>query len=192
MPWNFGDLLDAVAEAVRPDAPAFVHDDRRIEWKAASRRMNNLASALIARGAKPGDKLAFYLRNGIAYIEATGGSFLARLVHVNVNYRYKPDEVLYILENSDAQALIFATEFRDCVEQISRPVAEDLNLYRGHGGFRAGAVCRRLRDAGRAGRRCASRYSPLAGRHALHLHRRHNGHAQRRHVAARGFEHDLA
>jgi len=118
MPWNFGDLLDAVAEAVRPDAPAFVHDDRSIEWKAASRRMNNIARALIARGAKPGDKLAFYLRNGIAYIEATGASFRARLVHVNVNYRYKPEEVLYILDNSDAQALIYGTEFRDCVGQI--------------------------------------------------------------------------
>src|ERR1700722_19028569 len=117
MPWNYGDLLDAVAEAVRPDAPAFVHDERRITWNDASRRMNNLARALIARGAKPGDKLAFYLRNGIAYIEATGASFRARLVHVNVNYRYKPEEVLYILDNSDAQTLIFATEFRDCVEQ---------------------------------------------------------------------------
>src|SRR5580704_16840602 len=118
MPWNYGDLLDAVAEAVRPDAPAFVHDDRRIEWRAASRRMNNLARAFIGRGVRPGDKLAFYLRNGIAYIEATGASFRARLVHVNVNYRYKPDEVRYILDNSDAQALIYGSEFRDCVESI--------------------------------------------------------------------------
>ena len=120
MPWNFGDLLDAVAGAVRPDAPAFVHEDRRIEWRSASRRMNNLARALIAHGAKPGDKLAFYLRNGIAYIEATGASFLARLIHVNVNYRYRPEEVRYILDNSDAQTLIYATEFRDCVDQIRR------------------------------------------------------------------------
>jgi fatty-acyl-CoA synthase len=118
MPWNYGDLLDAVADAVRPDAPAFIHDDRRIDWKDGSRRMNNLARALIARGAKPGDKLAFYMRNCIAYIEAAGASFRARLVHVNINYRYKPDEVWYILDNSDAQALIFATEFRDCVDQI--------------------------------------------------------------------------
>lgn len=118
MPWNFGDLLDAVADAVRPDAPAFIHENRHIDWKSASRRMNNLARALGARGAKPGDKLAFYLRNGIAYIEATGASFRARLVHVNVNYRYKPDEVWYILDNADAQTLIYATEFRDCVEQI--------------------------------------------------------------------------
>ncbi|MGD0192552.1 MAG: acyl-CoA synthetase [Rhizomicrobium sp.] len=118
MPWNYGDLLDAVAEAVRPDAPAFIHDDRRIEWNAASRRMNNLAQALIGRGARPGDKLAFYLRNCIAYIEGTGASFRARLVHVNINYRYKPDEVLYILDNSDAQTLIFASEFRGCVDQI--------------------------------------------------------------------------
>lgn len=118
MSWNFGDLLDAVAGAVRPDAPAFVHEDRRIEWNDGARRMNNLARAMIARGAKPGDKLALYLRNSIAYIEATGASFLARLVHVNVNYRYRPDEVCYILDNSDAQTLIYATEFRECVEQI--------------------------------------------------------------------------
>src|SRR5512146_1271221 len=32
MPWNYGDILDAVAEAVRPDAPAFVHGEKRITW----------------------------------------------------------------------------------------------------------------------------------------------------------------
>ena len=51
MPWNYGDLLDAVADAVRPDAPAFIHGRRRITWEAASRRMNNLARGLIERSA---------------------------------------------------------------------------------------------------------------------------------------------
>jgi fatty-acyl-CoA synthase len=118
VPWNYGDLLDEVAEAVRPDAPAFVHGERRVAWRDASRRMNNLARSLLVRGAKPGDKVAFYLRNGIAYTEGVGASFRARLVHVNVNYRYKPEEVRYILDNSDARALIFASEFRDAVADI--------------------------------------------------------------------------
>lgn len=118
MEWNYGDLLDAVAEAVPGDAPAFVHEDRRISWADASRRMNNLARGLIARGAKPGDKLAFYLRNCAEYMEGVGAGFRARLTHVNINYRYKPEEVRYILDNSDATALIYASEFRDAVAQI--------------------------------------------------------------------------
>jgi fatty-acyl-CoA synthase len=118
MPWNYGDILDAVSEAVRPDAPAFVHGERTITWRDAKKRMNNLARALHARGARPGDKIAFYLRNGVEYTEAVGATFLGRFVHVNVNYRYKADEVRYILENSDAVALIYGFEFRETVEQI--------------------------------------------------------------------------
>lgn len=118
MPWNYGDILDAVAETISPDAPAFVHAERTIFWGEASRRMNNLARAFASRGSRPGDKIAFYLRNGIEYSEATGACFRGRFTHVNVNYRYKPDEVRYILDNSDAQTLIYASEFRDTVERI--------------------------------------------------------------------------
>ncbi|HEX3675065.1 MAG TPA: acyl-CoA synthetase [Rhizomicrobium sp.] len=118
MNWNYGDILDAVAGAARPEAPAFVHGERRIGWGDARARMNNLARGLIARGARPGDKVAFYMRNGTSYTEAVGATFLARLVHVNVNYRYKAEEVRYILDNSDAVSLIYGSEFRDTVEQI--------------------------------------------------------------------------
>jgi 3-oxocholest-4-en-26-oate---CoA ligase len=118
MPWNYGDILDAVADAVRPDAPAFVHGERRIVWADATLRMNRLARALIARGAKPGDKVAFYLRNGTDYSEALGACYRARLVHVNVNYRYRAEEVRYILDNSDAVTLIYGAEFRETVAQI--------------------------------------------------------------------------
>jgi acyl-CoA synthetase (AMP-forming)/AMP-acid ligase II len=118
MPWNYGDILDAVGETIRPDAPAFVHGEKRILWGNAHKRMNNFGRALIERGAKPGDKVAFYLRNGTEYMEATGACYRARLVHVNINYRYKPEEVRYILDNSDAVTLIYGSEFRDTVAQI--------------------------------------------------------------------------
>src|ERR1700761_7596706 len=118
MPWNYGDILDAVSNAVRPDAPAFVHGGKTITWRDAKKRMNNLARALHKRSAVPGDKVAFYLRNGTEYTEGVGATFLGRFVHVNVNYRYKADEVRYILENSDAVALIYGFEFRETVEQI--------------------------------------------------------------------------
>jgi fatty-acyl-CoA synthase len=118
MSLNFGDIVDAVSKVVAPTAPAFVHGDRTITWGEATKRMNNIARNLHARGAKPGDKVAFYMRNGIEYGETTGACFVGRLTHVNVNYRYKPDEVRYIVDNSDATVVVYAREFRDAVAQI--------------------------------------------------------------------------
>ncbi len=118
MTWNYGDVLDAVAKAVPPEAPLFIHGDRRISWGEGYARMNNLARGLAARGAVAGDKVAFYLRNGPEYMEAVGATLLGRTVHVNVNYRYTPGEVAYILENSDAQVLIYGREFRNAVLEI--------------------------------------------------------------------------
>jgi fatty-acyl-CoA synthase len=118
MSFSFGDIVDAVSDVVAPDAPAFVHGERTITWRDAVKRRNNLARALHARGAVPGDKVAFYMRNGTEYGELTGACFVGRLTHVNVNYRYKPEEVQYILDNSDATVLVYAREFRDAIAQI--------------------------------------------------------------------------
>ncbi len=116
--WNFGDILDAVASVIPPDSPAFLHGERVITWGEADRATNSLARALIARGAKPGDKIAIYMRNRPEYLMALAAGFKSRLTHVNVNYRYTPDEVWYIFDNSDAQTVVYAPEFRDTVAQI--------------------------------------------------------------------------
>jgi|SRR5579871_501556 len=118
MTLNFGEIVDAVSDAVPAESPAFVHGERTIRWGDAKKRMNNIARGLRERGAVAGDKVAFYMRNGIEYGELTGACFLGRLTHVNVNYRYKPDEVHYIIDNSDAVAVVYAREFRDHIAQI--------------------------------------------------------------------------
>ncbi len=118
MTWNFGDILDAIAPVILGDAPALIHGDRVISWAQMTRRSNNLARALTLRGAKPRAKVAFYMRNRPEYSEALAACFKARLTHVNVNYRYKPEEVFYIFDNSDAQTVVYGSEFRDTVAQI--------------------------------------------------------------------------
>jgi fatty-acyl-CoA synthase len=118
MGWNFGDILDAVEAVLPADAPALVHGERVVCWREATRASNNLAKALLSRGAVPGDKLAIYMRNRPEYMIALAAAFKARLTHVNVNYRYTPDEVWYIFDNSDAQTVVYASEFRDAVAQI--------------------------------------------------------------------------
>ncbi|PCJ72085.1 MAG: acyl-CoA synthetase [Rhodobiaceae bacterium] len=118
MAWNYGDILDAISAVLPADAPAMIHGDRTITWGETTKRSNNLANALIARGAKPGDKIAFYMRNRPEYMESLAAGFKSRMTHVNVNYRYKADEVFYIFDNSDAQAIVYGSEFRDIIEEL--------------------------------------------------------------------------
>jgi len=115
---NFGDILDAVALAVPPDAPAFIQGERVINWGEANQATNSMARGLIARGAKPGDKIAMYMRNRPEYLMALAAGWKARLTHVNVNYRYTPEEVWYIFDNADAQTVVYSSEFRDAVTEI--------------------------------------------------------------------------
>ena len=118
MPWNYGDILDAISPVLPADAPAFIHGDRVTSWGETTRRSNNLAKALIKRGSKPRDKVAFYMRNRPEYVETLAAAFKARLTHVNVNYRYLPDEVFYIFDDADAQTVVYGAEFRDIISEI--------------------------------------------------------------------------
>jgi len=117
-PWNYGDILDAVDTMVPQDRSAFIHGERVISWGDFSRRSNNLAANLLAGGAKPGDKVAFYLRNCPEYGEGIAAAFKARLTHVNVNYRYVDHELIYLLDNSDATVVIYGAEFASHVREI--------------------------------------------------------------------------
>lgn len=116
--WNFGDIVDAVAKVVPEGAPALIHDERVTTWRDFHARTNALARGLIAAGHKGDDKLAILIRNRPEYMEATIAAFKGRFVHVNVNYRYKADELAYIFDNSDARIVVYGSEFAPIVAAI--------------------------------------------------------------------------
>ena len=116
--WNYGDIIDAVARRVPEDRPALIQGERRILWGEFDARTNNLATNWLRNGARPGDKVAFYLRNCPEYSEGIAAAFKARLTHVNVNYRYVARELTYLLDNSDAAICVFDAEFLDHVTAI--------------------------------------------------------------------------
>jgi len=125
--WNYGDILDAVGAALPGDHPALIHGDRIIGWGDFTRRSNNLARQFLDRGLAAGDKVAFYLRNGPAYSETLAACFKARLVHVNVNYRYVDDELWYILDNSDSRVVVYDAEFAGHVAALRERLPEVLS-----------------------------------------------------------------
>lgn len=117
-PWNHGDILEAIEQVVPGERAALIHGERVIDWRTFSVRTNNLARALQARGAVPGDKIGFYMRNCPEYSEAIAAAFKARLTHVNVNYRYVDRELVYLLDNADAAVVVYAAEFAPRVAAI--------------------------------------------------------------------------
>ena len=122
--WNFGDLLEAIETVLPAEAPALIHGERRIDWPDFARRTNNLARALRARGTPTGAKVAFYMRNRPEYGEMLAACFKARLTHVNINYRYRPDEVFYIFDDSDSEVIVYSAEFRDCIRELQPRLAK--------------------------------------------------------------------
>ena len=64
------------------------------------------------------DHLGLYLRNGNEYLEAMIAGYRARVAPFNVSYRYVEDELLYLLNDSRAKALVYHAEFAPRVAAI--------------------------------------------------------------------------
>ncbi len=114
---NYASLWEAIADVV-PDQTALVQGDRRHSWSAFDDRAARLAAAFDELGVGHDSKVAFYLYNSNEYVEATFATFKARAVPVNVNYRYLEDELTYLLENSDAEVLLFHGSLADRVKNV--------------------------------------------------------------------------
>jgi 3-oxocholest-4-en-26-oate---CoA ligase len=115
--WNFADAFEAIAAKV-PEAPAQMCGERVITWGEWDRRANALAADLLQAGLGRQSKVAAYLYNGIEYLEVYLAAWKAGMVPVNTNYRYGPDELLYLFDNADAEAVVFHTSFGPLLDRI--------------------------------------------------------------------------
>jgi fatty-acyl-CoA synthase len=115
--WNFADLWESLSDAL-PERVVLVQGDRRVTWREFDDRAARLATALTAAGLQPDAKVASYLYNSNEYSEGVYATFKMRGVPANVNYRYLEDELLYLLDNSDAEAVLFHGELGDRVAKV--------------------------------------------------------------------------
>ena len=108
--WNLADCLDRIA-AIRGDEEALVQGERVVSWRQLERRARNLASWMLEQGATHQGKVAIYTYNHPAYMETVYAAFKAALVPVNVNYRYREEELRYLLDNADAEIVVVHQDF---------------------------------------------------------------------------------
>src|SRR5215470_4573348 len=117
MTMNLADMWEAVA-AELPDAVAQIHGDHTSTYRDFEHRAARLADAFQAHGVGPGTKVAMYLYNANEYLETTFAALKLRAVPVNVNYRYLADELHYLLENADAEVLIYHGALAERVQAV--------------------------------------------------------------------------
>jgi 3-oxocholest-4-en-26-oate---CoA ligase len=115
---SFGTVWEAFAREL-PGATAISEPGRDYGYAEFEERSARLAAALTDAGVGPGDKVACYLYNGAAYLETVFAAFKLGAVPVNVNYRYTSGELLALLADADAAAMVFSAELAGNVTDVA-------------------------------------------------------------------------
>ena len=101
-----------------PNEPALVNKNKTIDWKSFDDLSSKLASYLTEMGLGEDSKVGIYMQNCNEYMIAQFAAFKIGAVPINVNYRYKKDELIYLFDNSDAEAVIFQSNFHQQIVSI--------------------------------------------------------------------------
>ncbi|WAJ47119.1 acyl-CoA synthetase [Mycobacterium sp. Aquia_216] len=123
MEFNLAQVFSAVA-AANPDRDCIVFGHRRFTFSQTAERSRRLARALhswglgahrerreLAAHESGQSHLGLYLANGNEYLEGMLGAYMARVAPFNVNYRYVADELVYLLGNAGAEAVMYQARF---------------------------------------------------------------------------------
>ena len=113
---SWATLWEALA-AKQPDHVAVVIGDTHIRWRELDERASRIASLFTEFGVGHDAKVGQLLFNCPEYLETAYASFKVRASTVNVNYRYKAPEIVHVLSDSGATALVYHGAFSEVVEQ---------------------------------------------------------------------------
>jgi long-chain acyl-CoA synthetase len=102
---NALDMFKATAERV-PDGTAIHYFETAITYRELDELTDAFAAGLQEQGFKPGDRLAVYLQNVPQFVMAMVATWKAGGVMVSVNPMNKGREVLTLLTDSGARALL--------------------------------------------------------------------------------------
>jgi len=121
--FNIAQVFAAVAAAY-PDRDSIVFGDRRFTFAQTDERARRFARALHAWGfgarrerseLAPHESgqshLGLYMANCNEFLEAMIGAYKARVAPFNINYRYVADELVYLLDNAGADAVMYHARF---------------------------------------------------------------------------------
>jgi fatty-acyl-CoA synthase len=107
MEMHFASIWEEISDLI-PNEPVLICENDVKTWKEFEERSARLANFLTSKSLKADSKIGLYLHNSNEYLEAQFSAFKIEGVPINVNYRYVEEELIYLLDNSDAEAVFFS------------------------------------------------------------------------------------
>jgi len=111
------DIVERRAAAT-PAGTAVSFGDRRWSWRELDDRVRRAAGALRAAGIGPADRIAFLDKNHPACLELTLAASLVGAANAVVNFRLAPDELGYVLADSQARLVVAGAEFTGALDAL--------------------------------------------------------------------------
>jgi fatty-acyl-CoA synthase len=108
----------ATQARLRPSKTGARDSRRSLNYAEWDERASRLANALLSRGLAQGDRVALLAYNAVEWMELYVGLARAGLVAVPVNFRLRTPEIGYILEHSEARAVVVQEDLRAAVEPL--------------------------------------------------------------------------
>ena len=116
---DFASVWEMVADLV-PENDALICGEEIVSWKDYDHRSSKVASALVKAGLGPNSKAGLYLNNSNEYLIGQNAIFKIGGVPINVNYRYVEEELIYLLDNSDAEAVFYHACYSSRINEIAK------------------------------------------------------------------------
>jgi long-chain acyl-CoA synthetase len=91
--------------------------ERVMEGARIKERASRAAAGLRSLGVKPGDVMAVLMRNDFAYFEASLAANKVGACFTPNNWGSSPDEIAYILKNSNARVVVVHSDLHHLVER---------------------------------------------------------------------------
>ena len=114
---NIATAWEAISDQIG-DLTAISTSENSESWEEFENRSASLAKTFSEKGLKRDSKVAFYCYNGPEYLEGQFAAFKIRAIPANVNYRYLDEELAYILNNADAEAILFDSSLTERVDSV--------------------------------------------------------------------------
>ncbi|MFB0561956.1 MAG: class I adenylate-forming enzyme family protein [Candidatus Lokiarchaeia archaeon] len=111
-----------------PDKEALVCKGKRVTYRELNTRVNSLAHGLMELGIKKGDFVAAILMNCVELVETYFALAKIGAIAAPQNYRLTPEDIVQLINQCEAKALIYGDEFKDLVDGI-RPNLETVKHY---------------------------------------------------------------
>ena len=116
---DFASVWEMIADLI-PENDALICGEEIVSWKEYDSRSSKIASALTKAGLRANSKAGLYLNNSNEYLIGQNAIFKIGGIPINVNYRYVEEELIYLLENSDAEAVFYHACYSSRINEIAK------------------------------------------------------------------------